>query len=664
MSENFRVVVRRLGVGATLAIAGLLALIAVFGDRFPGVPARTTVLLAAAALLTLAAWAIAASSKVRQQRVPMALMLLAGWIGLRIIAPALANAPLGTLTPDEADATAALRWTAVAAADARLRLGHFPSSLDSLRNPARTSVRVARSLTDAGEVLSLRARSGTADCELDITAPRAAAMTSGPSNTPDDERTADHVVGAPTCNRSLRRYATQAIPTLSTRPAGAVIKFAPEDLGGSWPQQRSTPERSGEVMTQSPRVHAMKPWRAYVQGSVRSSVAIAGGQILVGTYGTGDIAAFALADGQLGWQTRAPNWIHHEPVADSATLYVGFGNNEYVWRPVLGQAVWLARLLMREPVRFGSPSSGVAAYDRRTGAFRWADTVGGTLMGSPALADSLVLALTGDSRLVAWRARDGAPAWSLTVPGLAAPMTSPLVTDSLVVVTTEPATACAVNWRTVKIRWCWHSPARDLGMGHTTPARAGSLILATSVEPDEPTVGWVWLNRLTHLVLGVDAERLVPTPHPARRVVHVWALDLATGAVRWHRAFDGPWREVRGHLAGTPVVVGASAWITLPAIGEVVSLDTGTGQVRWRSSVHPARGSISVLGDGIFVATDKPTWVMLDAASGRERCRGVLPARSDRAGLSVAGGFGVLPLLDGTILGSPVGDWAACAPLP
>ncbi|HJS46465.1 MAG TPA: PQQ-binding-like beta-propeller repeat protein, partial [Gemmatimonadales bacterium] len=116
----------------------------------------------------------------------------------------------------------------------------------------------------------------------------------------------------------------------------------------------------------------------------------------------------------------------------------------------------------------------------------------------------------------------------------------------------------------------------------------------------------------------------------------VFAVDLATGAIKWHRRLGGAilggvvadgetvyagtdrpqgavaamdaatgvqrWRTLRGRT-GLPLAVGGGLVVMHDREGHVVALEAATGQVRWRRQVGVSLTAPVVLGDAILATT-------------------------------------------------------------
>jgi len=139
------------------------------------------------------------------------------------------------------------------------------------------------------------------------------------------------------------------------------------------------------------------------------------------------------------------------------------------------------------------------------------------------------------------------------------------------------------------------------------------------------------------------------------------AIELASGRERWRAPLgDISGATVQGHIAGTPVVVDGVAYVPSPLNGHVTAIRAESGAVLWSTPIRAVRGSVLVTKGAVLTATSDASLVVLDAATGKERCRQKLPAASDRAGPTLAGQTALLALRNGLVLARPIDDMLQC----
>ena len=447
--------------------------------------------------------------------------------------------------------------------------------------------------------------------------------------------------GHPTCRTPERRGLPELIPSVVAAAPSRVTTFGDADVSGTWPQHRFDAHRTGVSADSAVSGHS---WTARVSGPLRAPVSIAGNQVFVGAHGNGELVALTLDSGKLGFRLRAPNWVHHEPAISSELFVVGFGNNE-----ALGQH-W-----------GGSPPSGVVAYDRRTGFERWRFYTKGSVMTVPLIADSVVAVATEGPDVVGLRLRDGAELWRTAVPHQTA-MGNAMLVDNLMIFGAEAASACALEVKTGVLRYCTRlndkCEGNCWGAGHASAALAGDVALQV-YESDKVNL----INQLiakVKLAIGFPPVARAVAPEADTGEQILVAFDWRDGRVRWRSSLGKGSLFPPGHIAGTPTIVDSVAFIPSANNGNIVAVNTRTGRVIWSAPVRSSRGSVSVIRGSVFAATQDTTFVVLDAANGRVTCRRRLPARADRAGLTISGETGILTLGNGTVIARPLADWHAC----
>lgn len=517
--------------------------------------------------------------------------------------------------PDDSPTTliAFLRDLSAAQEQYRLINGVYAQSVDSLHRwatpPAGASVRLDRH-GNAG--WSARATLGKAECAVwarDSTLSTASWLREG----------------LPTCGKENPKaeYASRTVLV----DAAAERGFTDADISGEWLQHRVEPSRAG--VTALSRAPLGARWTYALGGELRASAAVAGNQVFVGAHGNGEFVALTLDSGRLGYRLRVPNWVHHEPVVTSDLVIVSFGNSEPI---------------SEGGPQHGSPPSGIVAFDRRNGTERWRRNTHTSVMTSPVVYDSLVAVVTNEGDAIAWRITDGLKLWRTRL-NEQTPMGNPLLADTVLFVGLELSELCALDVRSGRTIYCNKFASDGWGAGHSSPTLAGKSILMTYHTRSR----WFWLKA----ILGISE----PTNHGDAVLV---SLDASTGHEQWRRSLGRGIHDVVGHIAGTPVVVGKTAYVAEPTSGRVVALRTDSGHVIWSVDVSPARGSVLVTHGAVLIATINNEVVILEAETGSVRCRMKLPGRPDRAAITVAGETGILTLRSGTVLARPIGDWLAC----
>lgn len=601
---------------------------------------RAVLLVLVLAIFGSAVLALLARVRRRWHVIPVALALL---LAVRYWMPLVVNHGQ-TWTLSETRAVAALRTLALVQEEHRLARGRYAGSTAELA-PFGAGVGA-----DLGAVLATGVEAGAWTLAASDSSGWSARVDAGPMACSMRVRASAGAApalgtdGIPRCGDTARVAAAPDVVSADGADWNPRLEpFGAPALVGTWRQHRATPDRRADAPRPSTPVAT---WITQVTGPLRASPTVAGAQLFVAAHGNGEVAALHLESGVMGWRTRVPNWVHHDPVVDAERLFVTFGNSEFGTR-----IQWLT---IGEEV--GSPPSGVVALDRRTGRVRWSAVSVGSVMGAAARTSAGVLTMSVYGELVTRAPDDGAVRWRHRLPaGWSSPMSNPLVLDSLLVVAGDAGKWCVLAVADGARRFCRDEPGVVHGMGHSSPAGADGVVFQTGVgELQEGRDRWERWRCAVTVVLCSPTE-------PAREdVAVVIASELSTGVRRWAVRLVGPRHPTIGHFAGTPVVVADRIVVPLPRLGTVAALRRADGAVLWRADVRPSRGSVTVVGDQVFTATADSTFVVFDLGTGETRCRARLPGVSDRAGLTIGGSTGVLALSDGRVLARPVGEWMAC----
>ena len=568
-----------------------------------------------------------------------ALCLPALGIAARFYLPVL-SAGLPAFNPvamrrEEGILVAALRELSAAQEQYRLDSGVYASQMKQLRLVRELPVHIASSFQARGDTgWSATASSNGVTCRLWVRDTRL-------------RHDADQPEGAPYCLGKRSGENNQHVATVLASEQGPAQPFDHAAAGGDWLQHRGDARRTG--ISHDGAASLGFTWMAQLGGELRSSAAVAGGQVFIGAHGNGELVALHLESGRVGWRVRTPNWMHHEPAVDSSLVVVGFGNNEeWLWNP-------LALRPKSDLAAMGSDPSGVVAYDRRTGVERWRNYTPGPVMLTPVLSHGVAVVQALDSLVVGISLLDGKRLWSTQVPG-SAPMGNPLLLGDTVVVTLDQGQVCRLLASNGHLLFCIELPGSRGYAGHASPAAGGNVIVATGLDYDaraRPGSSWL-LQQLRSIFVA-------PPPPERTTVPMAYGVDASTGSLRWSIRLEAPhYTNPSGHTAGTPVIQGNTAYITFPTTSRIVALDVADGSVRWSVAESPARGSVTVLRDVVMSATAGVGWVVLDAATGAVRCRTSLPSQADRAGLTISGATGILTLRSGIVLTRPIERWMAC----
>lgn len=128
-----------------------------------------------------------------------------------------------------------------------------------------------------------------------------------------------------------------------------------------WAPYRSAATNNANVASGVADVHTGTIATA---NKVRAMPVVAGGKLLVGNHGSGELQAFDLATGELSWQRKAPNRVHSEMIYRDGRVFVRFGN-----RCDKDSTVGDVRVR-------GTGESGILGFDAETGLQLWHTPIG------------------------------------------------------------------------------------------------------------------------------------------------------------------------------------------------------------------------------------------------------------------------------------------------
>jgi MYXO-CTERM domain-containing protein len=408
-----------------------------------------------------------------------------------------------------------------------------------------------------------------------------------------------------------------------------------------WPQLGGAPDHRGARDRElAPPLVAR--WATAVGGHVlQAAPAIAGGVVYVtatdqGDGKTGGVVALDLATGAIRWRTTTPVQVRGGPAVAGDTVVA---------------------------VQLDSTLLGLSAA---TGELRWRAELGvgvraeaASIFASPAVDAGDVL-VGNQRRLAAISGAEGAMLWSVD------PVPEGRDSEALSAIAVGDGTAFGVFNRALGGVSAWDRasgrPLWRFGGGLTTAINAspvvadGAVYVVNGMDDvfalDAATGALRWQVRLDPA--GFDwGNATVGTPAIAKGVLVVptlyrdlVALDAATGAELWrHAAAPGPIRTTHyrgGDEAGyeaTPVITGDLVWAA-DTSGLLTAIDLHTGKALWQTPLGvPVLGGLAVSGDWLVVASyDGSVRGFLRAAADPVALTPVACAVPDAGGCCQAGG--------------------------
>ena len=309
-------------------------------------------------------------------------------------------------------------------------------------------------------------------------------------------------------------------------------------------------------------------WRAKLGGPVSSSPAVSGSTIFIGDNG-GRMSAFDVRTGRLRWSRALENPIMTSPIVVGRNVIVGEGNDEtYVERGV---------------VHIGGGTSALVAFDRDTGATTWMHRLRGTAMPTPALIGGDLVEHDGNSDVIALDPANGAARYVASA-GTAASMSAivPLGESRFAIAGQTETSVRGVNAADGSIAWT-----------HPMPGASGVGDCPLVLGPGRTLIG--------DYLQVVGDEAYVQAGKPNRE--HAYALDAATGDVRWDVALETGIAP-RRNQAAIPIVDGETVYLGSSVSGFVHALDVRSGRVRWRHDLGAPVKSGGVAVDGVLYVGD------------------------------------------------------------
>ena len=385
---------------------------------------------------------------------------------------------------------------------------------------------------------------------------------------------------------------------------------APPLAGPDWPQIGGAPDHAGARDRELAPPLAQR-WATAVGGHVlQASPVIARGMVYLtatdqGDGHTGGVVALDLATGAIRWRTTTPVQVRGGVA-------------------VSGTTVAAAQI-----------DGTVLGLDADTGAIRWRSELGAGLVPgaaaifAPPAADAGDILIGNQRRLAAISAAEGGMVWSVD------PVPEGRDSQALSAVAISDGAAFGVFNRVLGGLGAW-----DRATGGLLWRYEGALTTAINATP-------IVAGGLVYVVNGVD---------------EVFALDTATGILRWSLKLDPAGFEWGNATVGAPAI-GRFVLVVPTLYRDLVALDATTGFELWRyagtsSQVRPThyRGareagfeaSPVITGDIVWAADTAGQLTALDLHTGQRLWRTRLGAPV-LGGLAVSDDWLVVASYDGSV---------------
>jgi outer membrane protein assembly factor BamB len=336
----------------------------------------------------------------------------------------------------------------------------------------------------------------------------------------------------------------------------------------AWPMFRNDSTHIGYSTSTAPTTNKTL-WSNQTKGWVRSSPAVAGGVVYVGSY---DKKVYALnaTTGTPVWNYTTGGAVESSPAVAGGVVFVG-SDNGYVY-----------------------------ALNATTGAPMWNYTTPthGVVDSSPAVAGGVVFVGTNNGYVYALNATTGAPVWSRKIcPSIV--HSSPAVAGGFVFVGSTDSNVYALDAATGTVRWKYLTGAAV----YSSPAVVGGVVYVGSADyyvyallnaANSASVEWKYKTK----------NVVYSSPAVAGGVVFVgswdnktYALNASSGALIWSYT-TGDAVESSPAVADGVVYVGS-------ADGKVYALDAATGTLVWSYTTDGVVvSSPAVAGGVVYVGSD------------------------------------------------------------
>ena len=314
-------------------------------------------------------------------------------------------------------------------------------------------------------------------------------------------------------------------------------------------------------------------WTFATNGAVRSSPAILGGVVYIGS-SDGYLYALDERTGRMRWRFAAGSAVTSSPAVAGGLVYAHtYDGRVFALRAADGRPVWTrsfgppARLawghesaddyasspaIAGTRLYVGGIDGNLYALDARSGAVIWRLRTGGRIWSSPAVADGAVYVGSLDGKLYKANAADGVLRWAFATDGAALDsgafgydrrtiQSSPSVGDGIAYVGSRNGTLYAVDAERGTLRWRFDN---SVFWSNTSPARANGLVYAGNsdglfvqgVDARSGKEAWKYTTALQVFASPSVAGDAVYTGDWAGSM---YAVDAKSGALLWKYRSDG-----------------------------------------------------------------------------------------------------------------------------
>jgi len=312
------------------------------------------------------------------------------------------------------------------------------------------------------------------------------------------------------------------------------------------------------------------------------------------------------------WEFTCEDEVRSTPAIAGGVVYIGsYDNNLYALDAKSGKFLWKyptdagicsTPCVWRDKVIVGSEDRVMYAVNARTGRIVWTCPTRDRIRSSPRVAYEHAFFGSDDGRLYTVNAETGRVVWTFET--MAPIRSSPAVVDEVVYFGSNDGYVYAVNIKGGTVKWKFHS--------------GRSIISSPTVEEGMLYVGSTdWNLYALAARSGFQVWRyrtgsyVISSPTVAGGLVyfgsvdgHVYALDAQSGRLVWKYATEG-------QVTSSPVVVNGVLYVG-SVDHHVYSLDAKTGELRWRFPTGgPVPGSPRVTDGVVYIgSTDHKVYAL------------------------------------------------------
>jgi len=377
--------------------------------------------------------------------------------------------------------------------------------------------------------------------------------------------------------------ATGCTDSDSAAPSGGAGSGPAEPTAPDWPMFRGTADLAGVAQGSLPN-RLKAAWKFKTGGPVRSSAAIEGGRVFVGSNDE-HLYCLDLATGRQIWSAKTEGEIESSPLVAGGMVYVGsYDSYLYAFDAATGTIRWkyetdgkiaAAPTYARSPdgrrewILAGSYDTKVHCVDAQTGKPEWTAATSNYINGTVAVAGGRVVFASCDALIHVLALADGAETAKIDVEAYVAGSAA-LVGDLLYVGNTR-GVLLAADLATGKVAWRYevesgpdHEGSGDTGF-YSSPAVAGNVVLIGCRDKalhafDRGTGKQVWVFPTRGPIDGspvVCGNKVVVGSGDGR----LYMVRLADGKQVWSYEIGQPISASPAVAAGMVVIGSDDGWV-------------------------------------------------------------------------------------------------------